>query len=179
MRSRLRLRIRSRWKHAIDKSASRTSTSGWSDGSIPPLRDQPATPDRGVLNEHRHNRLAGGNSSCPASWPPCCLALGSGCCSRHCRNAVVEVSRPAMPPNRYRGPPMTLQNMRAQGERWTRPARVDFTTLKNVFGRSRNRSAPGTRAAPAPLAPFPGLPPPTRRTARLPEASIPELNSEA
>jgi hypothetical protein len=36
-----RLRIRSRWGHAIDKSASRTSTLGWSDSSIPPLRDQP------------------------------------------------------------------------------------------------------------------------------------------
>ena len=48
MQPRLRLRIRSRWKHPIDKSASRTSTLGWSgtlgwsDSSIPPLRNQPA-----------------------------------------------------------------------------------------------------------------------------------------
>jgi hypothetical protein len=41
-RSRLSPRIRDRWKHAIDKSASRISTLGWSDSSVPPPRHQPA-----------------------------------------------------------------------------------------------------------------------------------------
>ena len=54
-------------------------------------RGQRGRTDRRVLNDqrasHRHNLLAGGNSSCTANWPSRCR--GSGCCSSHRRDPAV------------------------------------------------------------------------------------------